>query len=145
MLIIFNYLFSEVFYVLQRRSRQLPRIRHPTSKWLTSSQGRGMAFRSKFQSCSASCSASSTWKSFALWASMTWNHSQSGCHIIMCYGYWPLKNAQFSGTAIQCAMNPFAVAIAQSPSDRERKHVRQNTGSAFLHRETEQELFFYLE
>lgn len=59
---------------------------------------------------------------------------------MICNCYWPLKNAQFSSTAIQGAVNTFAVAIAQSPSGKEHKHVRQSTASAFLHWETEQEL-----
>lgn len=63
----FSYLFSKVSWkiqgtplLLQGRSRQLSQIKHLTSKWLISSQGKAMALGSKLQSCSASCSASST-------------------------------------------------------------------------------------
>lgn len=78
-------------YLLQERSRQLSQIKHLTSKWLISSQGRAVVLGSKFQSCSASCSASSTWKSFPLWDLVTWNHSQSVCNTVMCNCCWLWK------------------------------------------------------
>lgn len=71
-------------------------IKPLTSKWLISSQGRAVALGSIFQSCSASCSASSTWKSFPLWDLVTWNHSQSVCNTVMCNcaDLWKMRSLQ---------------------------------------------------
>lgn len=103
-----------------------------------------MALRSKFQSCSAHCSAYSIWETFALWAT----GNLTSLPVRLPYHDVQLllasENAQFSGTALQGAMNLFAVAIAQSPAGREHKHVRERSASVFLHWETSG-TFFYLE